>query len=85
MSEDLKPVIDWLQMKNNDLEDIPRDLDLIENRLIDSLSFMEFILLLESLVARDIPADELSVDQFRTLDAIEVHFLQPKESASSRG
>ena len=85
MSEDLKPVVHWLQMKNNDLGDIPRDLDLIENRLIDSLSFMEFILLLESLVGRDIPAEELSVDQFRTLEAIDVHFLQSKESTSSRG
>ncbi len=66
MSEDLKPVIDWLQMKNDALEDIPRDLDLIENRLIDSLSFMEFILLLESLIGRDIPAEQVSVDQFRT-------------------
>lgn len=75
--KDLKQVIDWLQLRNDGLGDIPHDLDLIDNRLIDSLSFMEFILLLESLIGRDIPVEELDIDQFRTLKAIEVNFLQP--------
>jgi len=74
--EDLKPVIDWLQLRNDGLGDIPHDFDLIENRLIDSLSFMEFILLLESLIGRDIPVEELDIDQFRTLKAIEVNFFR---------
>lgn len=75
----LEPVVDWLRAKNADIEVIPSDLDLIENRLIDSLGFMEFILLLEDLMGREIVLEQLSVDQFRTLDAIFVNFLKPQD------
>jgi len=75
----LEPVIDWLRAKNADIDVIPPDLDLIENRLIDSLGFMEFILLLEDLIGREIILEQLSVDQFRTLDAIFVNFLKPQD------
>jgi acyl carrier protein len=40
---------------------------------------MEFILLLEDLMGREIMLEQLSVDQFRTLDAIFVNFLKPQD------
>ncbi|MET9296281.1 acyl carrier protein [Streptomyces sp. NPDC003077] len=80
MDDPLKPVTDWLRARNPDVEAIPPDLDLIENRLVDSLGFMEFILLLEDLVGRELPLEELDVDRFRTLEAISANFLTPQRT-----
>ncbi|MEC4019432.1 acyl carrier protein [Streptomyces sp. H27-D2] len=78
MDDALRPVIDWLHARNPELDDIPRDLDLIDNRLIDSLGFMEFILLLEDLIGRELPLETLTVDRFRTLDAIDDNFVRQR-------
>ncbi|AEH09964.1 MULTISPECIES: acyl carrier protein [Protofrankia] len=80
MHDTLKPIVDWLRERNPELDEIPTDLDLIENRLVDSLGFMEFILLLEDVVGHELPVAELSVDQFRTLDTIEENFLGGERS-----
>ncbi len=65
----------WLREKNPGAGPIGDDLDLIDNRLVDSLRLVEFLFLLESLTGRDIPAESLKVDQFRTVAAIERNFL----------
>ncbi|MFD0342162.1 acyl carrier protein [Streptomyces sp. NPDC127117] len=76
MDDAIKPVVDWLRERNPAIEEIPEDLDLIENRLIDSLAFMEFILLLEDLIGRELHLDEIDVNQFRTLRSLTDHFLK---------
>ncbi|MFE3760149.1 acyl carrier protein [Streptomyces sp. NPDC059104] len=76
MDEAIKPVVDWLLEHNPTVEEIPEDLDLIENRLIDSLGFMEFILLLEDLIGRELRLDQIDVNEFRTLRSLSDHFLK---------
>ncbi|MEE1792272.1 acyl carrier protein [Streptomyces sp. BE308] len=76
MDDVIKPVVDWLRERNPTVGEIPEDLDLIENRLIDSLSFMEFILLVEDLIGRELRLDQIDVDQFRTLRSLTHHFLK---------
>ncbi|MER5931833.1 acyl carrier protein [Streptomyces sp. NPDC058682] len=76
MDDVIKPVVDWLRERNPTVEEIPEDLDLIENRLIDSLGFMEFILLLEDLIGRELQLDQIDVNQFRTLRSLTDHFLK---------
>ncbi len=76
MDDTIKPVVDWLRERNPTVEEIPEDLDLIENRLIDSLGFMEFILLLEDLIGRELQLDQIDVNQFRTLRSLTDHFLK---------
>ncbi|MFH8497406.1 acyl carrier protein [Streptomyces coeruleorubidus] len=76
MSEALQQVKDWILKRHPDREDIPGDLDLIENRLIDSLSFVEFVFLLEQHSGRPIEMETLEVDAIRTLDAIDANFLR---------
>ncbi|GAA1939417.1 acyl carrier protein [Kitasatospora viridis] len=76
MDAAIKPVVDWLLERNPSFEEIPEDLDLIENRLIDSLGFMEFVLLLEDLIGRELQLDQIDVDQFRTLRSLADHFLK---------
>ncbi|WP_030611062.1 hypothetical protein [Streptomyces sclerotialus] len=70
----------WIVKRHPDREDIAGDLDLIENRLIDSLSFVEFVFLLEQVSGRSIDMDTLEVDSIRTLDAIERHFFAARVS-----
>ncbi|MEL5953973.1 acyl carrier protein [Streptomyces sp. CLV115] len=76
MDDAIKPVVDWLRERNPTVEEIPEDLDLIENRLIDSLAFMEFILLLEDVIGRELRLDQIDVNQFRTLRSLTDHFLK---------
>ncbi|MFE5714243.1 acyl carrier protein [Streptomyces sp. NPDC056501] len=76
MDDVIKPVVDWLRERNPTVDEIPEDLDLIESRLIDSLGFMEFILLLEDLIGRELQIDRIDVDQFRTLRSLKDTFLK---------
>ncbi|MEU6119239.1 acyl carrier protein [Streptomyces sp. NPDC047117] len=75
MNDGLQQVKDWILKRHPEREDIPGDLDLIENRLIDSLSFVEFVFLLEQQCGRSIEMETLEVDAIRTLDAIEANFF----------
>ena len=72
----MEEVITWIRSKHPDLDvEIARDTDLIESRLIASVSFLEFVALLEELSGEPIDVGSLSVDDFRTLDRINEKFL----------
>lgn len=75
MQTPIQQVKDWILKRHPEREDIPADLDLIDNRLIDSLSFVEFLFLLEQLSGRSIPMDSIDVEDFRYLKVIEERFL----------
>lgn len=75
MADGLQQVKNWILERHPEREDIAPDLDLIENRLIDSLSFVEFVFLLEQECGRSIQMETLEVDEIRTLAAIEKHFF----------
>lgn len=76
MADGLQQVKDWIVKRHPDQLDLTPDLDLIENRLIDSLSFVEFVFLLEQLSGRSIEMETLEVDAIRTLGAIEENFFK---------
>lgn len=66
----------WIQSKNPELDrPVTPQEDLIEGRLIDSLDFLEFIYLLEDVSGTTIDLQEVSVDDFRSLDRIRERFL----------
>ncbi|MEU3859301.1 acyl carrier protein [Streptomyces sp. NPDC028722] len=74
----MEEIVTWIRSKNPDLDgEIANDTDLIESRLIASVSFMEFIGLLEELTGRSIDVTRLSVADFRTLDRINENFFAP--------
>jgi acyl carrier protein len=75
MNEQLEQIVRWIQERAGITEEIPEDFDLIDGRLVNSLDFLEFLLLLESLTSCKIDLDELTVDHFRTLRAIQENFL----------
>ncbi|MHA4775949.1 phosphopantetheine-binding protein [Streptomyces sp. MSC1_001] len=75
MADGLQTVKSWILERHPERQDIAPDLDLIENRLIDSLSFVEFVFLLEQESGTAIQMETLEVESIRTLVAIERHFF----------
>jgi hypothetical protein len=72
----MEEVIAWIRSKHPDLEgEIAGDTDLIESRLIASVSFLEFVALLEELSGKPVDVGSVSIDDFRTLDRINEKFL----------
>jgi hypothetical protein len=51
------------------------DYDLIESRVLDSLGFVEFILLLEEHSGQEISIDSVSREDFRTIESIRRRFF----------
>ncbi|GAA3656979.1 phosphopantetheine-binding protein [Streptomyces sp. S1A] len=80
MTDGLDQVKAWIVKRHPDRDDIAPDLDLIENRLIDSLSFVEFVFLLEQVSGQSIDMDTLEVDSIRTLEAIDRTFFKTRVS-----
>ncbi|MGW8380594.1 acyl carrier protein [Streptomyces sp. ODS28] len=78
--EPMQAVRDFILGRNPQLAPLSADLDLIDSRAINSLAFVEFIFLLEELTGESIDPEELDLDDFRTLDALEARFFV-KEAA----
>ena len=68
-------VVDYLRQCKPELGDLPADLDLIENRILDSLAFVEFLLILEEHSGREISIDSISREDFRTITSIRERFF----------
>lgn len=66
---------DWVIAKNEGLTDLALDDDLIERRLVDSLSFVEFVFLISETSGVEIDMDSVDINDLRTLAAIEKNFL----------
>jgi len=80
-AEPILAVRDFILQRNPKLSDLGGDLDLIDSRAINSLAFVEFIFLLEELTGEQIDPEELNLDDFRTLDAIEARFFKQKAAS----
>jgi acyl carrier protein len=76
----LSEVKAWLLARKPEIEELGLDFDLIENRVIDSLSFLEFIFFLEEISGREIGSEAQTVNLFRTLRTIRDNILNRTES-----
>lgn len=65
----------WILSKHEGRTDVAADEDLIESRLVDSLSFVEFVFLIEEIAGVQIDLDILDINDVRTLEAIEKRYL----------
>ncbi|KOG36826.1 acyl carrier protein [Streptomyces wedmorensis] len=80
----MERISDWLHEKNPGLDGpIDADEDLIEARLIDSMDFLEFIDLLEDLTGDTIDLQEVTIDDFRTLNRVRARFLDATGPAAA--
>lgn len=67
---------DWLQIKTKRESPIPFDLDLVEQKIIDSLVFVEFMMLLEEYSGVVIEVDEELLGKVYSLNAIRDNFFK---------
>lgn len=74
-SAGIETLREWLQEKHPDLERIDDDTDLFEHKLIDSINFVEYILIIEELVDREIPVTPDLVQKTATLARVRENFL----------
>ncbi|NER29397.1 MAG: acyl carrier protein [Symploca sp. SIO1C4] len=81
-TELITKVKEWLLAKHPDISELELDFDLINNRIIDSLSFQEFMFFLEDITGRELQTEAQSINPFRTLRAIEHNILQSKNTQS---
>jgi acyl carrier protein len=70
--EDLRA---WVLARNPDVRELDADTDIIETRIVNSLQFVELMLHVEQLCGRELSADEVNLEAFRTLRSIEKSFL----------
>jgi acyl carrier protein len=67
----------WIGQRHPDHADIDEGVDLIQNKLIDSINYVEYILIIEELIGRDIPVTPDLVARTSSLALVREHFLQP--------
>ncbi|MGW8328577.1 acyl carrier protein [Streptomyces sp. NPDC055897] len=79
-TEPMRAVREFIVGRNPKLDQLSDDLDLIDSRAINSLAFVEFIFLLEELTGEPIDPEDLDLDDFRTLSALNARFF--KEEAA---
>lgn len=78
MTDQMAAVREFILSRNSKLRQVDDEMDLIDSRAINSLAFVEFIFLLEELTGESIDPEELDLDDFRTLKAIEARFFKQK-------
>ncbi|WP_248965818.1 acyl carrier protein [Sphaerisporangium perillae] len=81
MHPGLESIRQWILARNPELPGLDPDHELIDSRLIDSLSFVEFIILVEELSGRTLDVATLDLDDFRSLASIERGFFTGAQPA----
>ena len=68
-------VRDWILGRHADCDHVDPDQNLIESGLIDSLSFIELIYVIEGASGIEIDFDSIQLADFETLNAIDKAFF----------
>ena len=75
----------WLLRERPDIKDIDLDTDLIDNRILDSVTFINFVYFLEEFTGKRIPlASGAAANSFRTLRMIQNNMLEEANHARTK-
>ncbi|AXG77947.1 acyl carrier protein [Streptomyces paludis] len=77
-ADPMQKVRDFILERNPKIGQLAPQMDLIDSRAINSLAFVDFIFLLEELTGEGIDPEDLDLDDFRSLNAIEARFFKQK-------
>lgn len=75
MAADIAEIHEWILSRHPQRDSIAPDENLIESRLVDSLSFVELVYTIESASGMEIDFENIDVKDFQTLSAIEKAFF----------
>jgi acyl carrier protein len=85
MDQGIEAIANYLQNRHPELGRLDPGQELIDSRILDSLAFLEFILLLEELTGTEIGVDSVAREDFRTLRAIERRFFPAAAERAETG
>lgn len=71
----IEKVRDWIIGRHPDLTELAFDVNIIENRLVDSLAFVELVYAIEDASGAEIDFDTIDVEDFQTLATIQRAFF----------
>lgn len=75
-------VIEFLTTGREHLGEIDPRADLIESRVLDSLRFVEFLYFLEQRTGQEISLEDVTPEDFRTVESIVARFFDTEGSSS---
>jgi len=75
MPPQIERIRPYVQDKNPEF-DLQMSSDIIENRLIDSLQFVEFVMFIEEVSGCKLDMQNLNIEDFRTLNTIRSYIDQ---------
>ncbi|MBV8931904.1 MAG: hypothetical protein JOZ47_08125 [Kutzneria sp.] len=81
LTDQVRAITQWLAERAPDVE-IDETTVLADGVLTDSFEFVELLVLVEELRGEPIPAEDMELENFRTLRTIADTFLAPKETGA---
>ena len=75
LDQKLEKIKNWIFLKRPNIENFNNDYDIIGNKVLNSLHFMEFIYLIEELSENEIDVSELNFTDFSTINKIKENFF----------
>lgn len=76
MDQNYNELIDWVLLKKKLTQPIPADQDLVESGVLDSLFFVEYVLMIEELSGIEVEVGADLLEKTRTLGLVKQHFFQ---------
>jgi acyl carrier protein len=74
-TEATKVIHDFLCKDRREITKIDPDMDLLDSRVLDSLRFMNLIVMIEELTGKEVPLDKTTAEDFRSIRRIQLRFL----------
>ncbi|MFF5860712.1 phosphopantetheine-binding protein [Streptomyces sp. NPDC012751] len=74
-SAGIEEIRSWILRRHPERDEIAPDENLIESRLVDSLSFVELVYAIEGASGVEIDFDNIDIRDFQTLSSIEKAFF----------
>jgi acyl carrier protein len=75
MREEIAELLEWLQQRNKSGQAITIDTDLIEEKVIDSLTFVEYVMMIEEVSGVTVVVDDDILTKVNTLAQVELIFF----------
>jgi len=76
MEQHYKEFVDWVVLKKKLIEPIDLNQDLIDSGVLDSLFFVEYILMIEELSGAEVVVGEELLEKTRTLQMVKDNFFR---------
>ena len=75
MRDEIAELLEWLQARNKSGKDIKLTTDLIEEKVIDSLTFVEYVMMIEEVTGQTVVVDDSILTKVNTLAKVEQTFF----------